>query len=126
MKKDLISIPVFVACVFLMALAITGCGTNAPTQAAQADQIVITSVNAGMSLWVNYVNAGKATQSQIDKVRMAYNAYYTAQQVAKAVIEKAIVANSTVTAADIATANQAVNDAETALLTILNQFLNGK
>ena len=101
----------------------TGCGTNTPTKAAQAEQVLITSVNAGMAAWATWVNAGNATQKQIDTVKSAYGDYFAAQQVAKAVIEKAITASGTASAADIAAANTAVTNAETALLSLLNQFL---
>lgn len=106
----------------LLLTLVPGCGTNAPTKAAQGEQILITSVNAGMDQWVAYVNSGKAKQSQIDAVHNAYDAYYAAQQVAKAVIEKAI-AGQGATQADVTTANQAVTNAENVLLALLNQFI---
>jgi len=99
----------------LLVASITGCGTNAPTKAAQGEQILITVVNDGMQQWAAFVNAGKATQSQINIVHTTYDGYYAAQQLAKAVIEKSL--------ADIAQANQAVKDAETALLALLNKYL---
>jgi hypothetical protein len=105
------------------SLLVSSCGTNAPTKAAQADQILITVVADGMQQWAAYVNAGKATQSQINTVKTAYTAYYTAQQVAKAVIEKAIAKDPTVTTGELSQANQAVKDAETALIAIVNQFI---
>ncbi len=101
----------------------TGCGTNAPTKAAQAEQILIHSVNDGMATWATYVNAGKAKQSQIDTVHTAYNAYYSAQLVARATIEKAIAKDPSTSAADVTTANNAVTAAETSLLALLNQFI---
>lgn len=100
-----------------------GCGTNAPTKAAQAEQLVIHSVNDGMTEWATFVNAGKAKQSQIDRVKTAYNAYYAAQVTAKAVIEKAIAKDPNTTQADLDTANKAVKDAETSLIGLLNSFL---
>ncbi len=113
-------------CLLAFPLAIvtfTGCGTNAPTKAAQGEQILITAVNDGMTEWAAYVNAGKAKQSQIDLVKISYNSYYTAQQTAKAVIEKVISKDPTATVADVGTANQAVKDAENALLVLLNSFI---
>ncbi len=109
--------------VLLSTALLCGCGTNAPTKAAQAEQIVITSVNAAMSQWAAYVNAGKAKQSQIDRVRNIYNGYYTAELAAKAVIEKLIAKDPTTTQADIDTANQAVTDAGNALIAVLNSYL---
>ena len=105
------------------ALYQTGCGTNAPTKDAQGEQILIHTVNDGMAEWANYVNAGKATQKQIDTVHKAYDDYYAAQQVAKAVIEKSIAKDPNTSPADIATANAAVEGAESSLLSLLNQFL---
>ena len=107
------------------ALALTfsaGCSTNQTHSADISEAVVITSVNTGLFVWHDLVVAGKATQSQIDTVHKAYDAYYTAQTVAKAAIEKAIL-NNTPNAADVTTANQAVTDAEAALLAILNQYV---
>ncbi len=103
-----------------------GCGTTPETKIAQGAQIVITGVNDAMSEWATYVNAGKAKQSQIDKVKTAYNAYYAAIQALRAVSDK-MAANSGGSAADLATANAAVQGAESALLgqvaTILNAVI---
>lgn len=120
MKRHL---ALFYVCVALATPLLTGCGTNAPTKAAQAEQVLITSVNAGMSAWAAWVNSGNATQKQIDTVKAAYADYFNAQQVAKAVIEKAITASGTASAADITAANTAVVNAETSLLSLLNTFL---
>lgn len=76
-----------------------------------------------MSQWASHVNAGKATQAQIDNVRKAYEAYYTAQTVAKAAIEKAIVKDPSATPADVATAASAVQSAEVAILGLVNSYL---
>ena len=107
----------------ILLVCAPGCGTNAPTKAAQAEQILITSVNVAMSQWASHVNAGKATQAQIDNVRKAYEAYYTAQTVAKAAIEKAIVKDPSATPADVATAASAVQSAEVAILGLVNSYL---
>lgn len=101
----------------------TGCGTNAPTKAAQAEQILIRSVNDGMTEWAAYVNAGKAKSSQIQQVKNAYNIYYTTQLAIKAVIEKLIAKDPGTSVQDLATANAAVVDAENALIATLNAFL---
>lgn len=104
-------------------MPMTGCGTNAPTKAAQAEQILITSVNDAVSELVGAINAGKLTQKQIDEAHAAYTAYYNAQQVAKAAIEKAITAPSGTSQADINTANAAVTNAENALITLANTYI---
>lgn len=109
-----------------LLLPLCGCGTNAPTKAAQADQVLITTVNDAAQQWALYVNAGKAKQSQIDRFKTAYDAYYTAQQAARATIEKLIAKDPTTTAADVATANQAVLNAENALVSLVNSYLSLK
>jgi len=105
---------------------LTGCGTTPETKIAQGAQIVITGVNDAMSEWATYVNAGKAKQSQIDKVKTAYNAYYAAIQALRAVSEK-MASNSGGSASELATANASVAGAESALLgqvaTILNAVI---
>jgi ABC-type sugar transport system substrate-binding protein len=119
--KKLTSTLLFCAALAITANLTTGCGSTPATKAAQAEKIIITSVNDGMQEWAAYVNAGRAKKSQIDKVHTAYNDYYAAQLVAKAVIEKAT--SGPVTQAEIETANKSVTDAEVALLAILNSYL---
>lgn len=102
----------------------TGCGTTPETKITQGAQIVITSVNDAMSEWSNYVNSGKAKQSQIDTVKTAYNAYYTAVQALRAVCDKMAAKDPTTTPADLATANAAVQNAESALLSEVATILN--
>jgi len=123
MKKNLIPVLFALALLIPVAPFLTSCGTNAPTKAAQAEAVLITSVNAGMSQWASYVNAGKAKQSQIDTVKTAYNSYYAAQLIAKAVIEKAIAKDPTATAEALNLSSQAVTDAENNLITLLNALL---
>src|SRR5579859_2583580 len=72
-----------------MGLLGSGCGTNAPTKAAQAEQIVITTANKAVQYVVKQINAGKLTQKQCDKFKTVYTDYYDAQQLVKAAIEKA-------------------------------------
>lgn len=103
-------------------LSETGCGTTPINATVKAEGVIIASVDTGMKIWADQVNAGKATQAQVDTIKTAYNAYYDAQMVAKAAIEKVIVNGST-NVTDIATANTSVSSAEVALLSVLNQFI---
>lgn len=108
----------------MMTLAMfEGCGTNAPTKAAQSEQVVITSVNVAVKQIVSAINAGKLTQKQCDTFKTAYVAYYDAQQVARAAIERFNAADPKATAQDMADAQNAVNNAEMTLLGIVNGLL---
>ncbi len=113
-----------ILCVTLLNAA--GCSTSKTQNAIKAEGALITTVDTGMGLWRDYVTLhvsdGKVTQKQIDTVRLAYNSYYAAQQVAKAAIEKVMSGVST-NQADIATANAAVANAEAQLLSILNTYI---
>lgn len=111
---------------FLLAvsLSMTSCGTTPETKIAQGAQIVITGVNDAMSEWANYVNQGKATQKQIDTVKLAYNGYYDAVQVVRALAEKMAAKQPGATAADLATANTAMVNAETSLLNAVSLILH--
>ncbi len=102
-----------------------GCGSTPVATANNSNALVITSVNAGMTLWASYVNSGKATQAQIDAVKGYYNIYYNAELSIKAALESAVITtNSNV--ADLTTANASVASAEKALINTLNQYLNNK
>jgi hypothetical protein len=107
-----------------LLMLLPGCGTTPETKIAQGAQIVITSVNDAMAEWTAYVNAGKAKQSQIDTVKTAYTAYYGAVQVLKAVCEKMAAKDPNTSAADLATANAAVTNAENTVLSAVAQILN--
>jgi hypothetical protein len=100
-----------------------GCGTTPASKAAQAERLIIRSVNDAMAEWKLCVDTGKATQSQIDDVRHAYKTYVLAQLTAKAVIEKAIASSDSSSESDLAIATNSVNQAEQALLGLVNQFL---
>lgn len=104
---------------------ITGCGSTPITTANNANAIIITSVNAGMTLWAAYVKSGKATQAQINAVKSYYTTYYNAELAVKAALEVSISTTNS-NAADVATANSSVTNAETALINILAQYLNNK
>jgi hypothetical protein len=103
-----------------------GCATKPVQKVIQGEGILITSVDTGMKIWADYVNAhltdGKVTQKQLDTVKEAYNAYYASQMTAKAVIEK-ILSNVSTNQADALTANLAVKNAEAELLNLLNSYI---
>lgn len=104
-------------------VGLSGCGTNAPTKAAQAEQVVITTVNDAVHVIVPMINAGKLTRAQCDAFTSAYSKYYAAQMVVKAAIEKVNSSVPGATAADIASAQTAVDNAETTLLALVNSYI---
>lgn len=114
MKKKLIVGLVCIAC-------FAGCSTS-QTTAIKAEGTIITTVDVGMKVWANYVNAGKATASQIGTVEQAYMAYYNAQLISEAALEK-IVSTGSTNNVDITIANASVSTAEGSLLTLLNQYI---
>lgn len=120
--KSLISIGAFLIVASSSSILVTSCGTTPVTNAANADALLITSVNTGMTTWAQYVNAGKATQSQVDAVKNAYDTYYNAQLIVKAALETSITTTNA-NAADSASASAAVTNAETALLNLLNLYI---
>ncbi len=107
----------------LALTAFTGCVGPKSVAVYKAEGAVITTVDTAMNLFADYAKAGRATQKQIDTVKVSYGAYYVAQQVAKAALEKYIASSSPGDAAGIVLANQSVTDAEATLLTTVNQIL---
>ena len=61
-------------------------------------------------------------QKMLTDYKVAYNTYYNAQLIAEAALQQMIVSGSTNTV-DVTTANNAVIQAETPLLNILNQYI---
>lgn len=111
----------------LALMFVTGCGSTKALAAYKTEGVIITSVNAGIGIWGDRVRAGNATQKQVDAVREAYVDYFTAQVVAKAAMEKYVASPDTASTPDeLELANSAVKDAETALLNLLNEYLNAK
>lgn len=120
MKKTILL--VFLAC-SLVAPVFTGCSNTANKHALKTQQVIIPSVNIAMEQWAVRVKAGKATQEQVDIVKIAYNNYYNAQIIFKAALEKSIVqANNAPTEVEVNIAAQALDDAKIALLNIISQF----
>lgn len=72
---------------FTLMFGAVGCQTTAGNVVAKAEGAIIISVDVGMQAWKDYVDAGYATQAQVDAVKAAYTNYYEAQKVA----EKALV-----------------------------------
>src|ERR1035437_8843236 len=86
-----------------LVVSSTSCSTSPTAAIVTSEAVVITSVDTGMKVWHDWVVAGKATQSQVDAVKKAYNYYYDAQQVAKAGLEMSLVSGTnTISATDIA------------------------
>ena len=108
------------------AIMLSGCGTTTETKITQADQVLITGVNDSMAQWAIYVNAGKAKQSQIDRVKTAYTIYYNAQIALNAVCDKLAVKDPSASAADVVAANSAVSNAETSIIALVASFINSK
>lgn len=123
MKNFLLNSTLIFFCLALpMAPALlVGCATSAAGKVAQGEKILIQTVNDGMTEWAAYVKAGKARAADVDRIETLYNAYYDAQQIAKAAIEHSLA--GTGSPADLATANAAVKNAEQTLLSALNQIL---
>lgn len=112
-------------------LVTTGCKTTPAVAAYKAEGVVITTVDAAMQAWAEYIKSGHGTQAQLDTVKADYETYYNAQLIVKVTIQKYILLtnqsqDTTQAAADLATANASLSTAETALITIINTFLNTK
>lgn len=101
----------------------TGCTTGANNIAVKSEAALIPSVNIGMSAWADRVNSGKATQAQVDTVKTAYEAYYTAQIAAKAALERSIASNTPADEASATIAQNSMKEAQVALINLLNQYL---
>ena len=119
MQKFLIAVAVTFALAFAMMMG--GCKTNTPQQNyIAAEGVVITTVDSAMRAWAGYVNAGHATQAQVDTVRQAYNAYYTAQLASKAAFELSI---TTTNQLDLGAIQVSAQAAENSLLNLLITYL---
>ncbi len=112
---------------FLFALALltapVGCTTGINNTAVKAEAGVIPSVNVAMGVWKARVDAGKATQAQVDQVRAVYSTYYNSQLVLKAALEKSIASKVPGDIAATEAAQKAATDAQVAIVNLINQFL---
>lgn len=61
----------------------TGCGSTPQATATHVAGAQVLTVDAAMQAWAEWVNAGYATQAQVDAVRDAYMTYYIAAQAEK-------------------------------------------
>ncbi len=68
-------------------VVVPGCATSTGGKLYQGEKAAIPTVNLAMASWTQYVNQGKATQGQNDKVIDDYNAYLKADVAAKAAFE---------------------------------------
>lgn len=96
--------------------------TKVDSTIIKSEGVLITTVDTGMKAWALYVNAGRATQAQVNAVKQAYNTYYNAQLIAEAALTTYISTGST-NSADITGNATAVANAETALLNLLNTYI---
>ena len=104
-----------------IVLTVDGCKSQSPTQiATKTSGAIVISVDTGMKAWATYVGTGHATQSQVDKVKQAYNAYYVAMLADEAALERAVTTTNIV---DLTAVNSSTSTAENALLDLLNQYL---
>lgn len=116
-----------IICFILMCgiLIHTGCSTNQTSVAIKSEGVVVTTVDVGMQAWSIFVKNGGATQAQMDAVRSAYNAYYNSQLISKAALVQMVTSGST-NISDVQQANVVSNEAQTALIDLLNQYLTKK
>lgn len=120
--KTLLNKLCLIALLLNAPLLYNGCGSTPVQTAIKAEAPVITGVNAAMTAWSKYVNSGKATQTQVDSVKNAYITYYNAQMIVKATLEVSLSTTNS-NSADVASANTAVSNAETALLNLVATYL---
>ena len=121
-KKQIIAI----AAAMLMAFSVitmVGCTTGTNNTTVKVEAGLIPSVNVAMSVWKTRVEAGKATQAQVDKVHALYDVYYNSQLVLKAAIEKSIVSKTPADEAAVTVAAASMKDAQTALLNLVNSLI---
>lgn len=107
---------------FAMLATVPSCSTTANNRAVKIESAVIPSVNIAMELWADRVRAGKATQSQVDTVKIAYENYYNAQLMLKAALERSIMLKTPASESEVLAANTSMQIAKQAVLNILEQF----
>ncbi len=125
MKKELAVIVLGLSILFSPVLY-QGCAKNPQAVIVAAEGATVKSVDQGMQAWRDWVVAGRATQQQVDAVKVAYNQYYGAQLGAKAALELWVSSN-TPESQDAATkARQSAIVAEGALISLLTDYLSKK
>ena len=121
MKNLYIRAVSFGACIAL-ALGFAGCGTTATTTAVNSDAVLIQTVNGALAAWAAYVNAGKATRSQVDTVSNAYNVYFNSQVVASNASYLYVISPTTNSSQVVSLTLAAALASQTNLVAIINQL----
>lgn len=104
------------------SVALTGCKSPEAT-AYKVDGTIITTVDAAMMAWRDYVLAGKATQTQVDTVKAAYRRYYDAELI----FEQGVIAyKSAPDDSKLKLAQATVVAAEQPLIDLVKSFLPTK
>jgi len=84
--KSALAFALLTAWLPISLLLFSGCawfsGKTPVDVAGTGEGIAVSTVNAAMTAWAQWVNAGNATQAQVDAVKAAYNQYYNAQLIA--------------------------------------------
>ena len=113
-----------ILCLFgaVMLAAIISCSTPVVNTAVNADAVVISAVNAAMTVWAADVNAGRATAAEVLTVSNAYIAYYNSQIVVSNLAAAYVASPSTNLSGAITTAEQALALSATNIVTIINTF----
>lgn len=104
-------------------LVMTGCTTGTNNTTVKVESGLIPSVNVAMSVWKTRVEAGKATQAQVDQVHALYDLYYAAQLDLKAALEKSVVSKSPADEAAVTVAIAKSKASETTLLNTVNTLV---
>lgn len=125
MKQKFITYGALICLIGLFVASFPGCAQTPAGKVVQAERVVVTSVDVGMQQWAVYVKAGKATQEQVDQVKVYYGIYYMAQLTAKAALEKWVSSGTVNDATGAAQAQVSVQQAEAQILALLNQYLQG-
>lgn len=124
MKRFLSTLLILAALVSLTP-AITGCGSLG-SSAHKTETVTLPAVNTEMARWKSFVDAGKATQSQVDAVKAQYGDYYLAQLSAKSAETTWVNSKS---AADQTTFVNATTTASTkgaAVIALIETYMNTK
>ncbi len=120
MKKTKVLLYLLALCAAVTIVApISGCKSSPDVITYKTEGVVINTVNSSMKAWSDYVNAGHATQAQVDKVKSAYIQYYNGQQLAKAALEKYVASKSPDDLASVNSANAAVAASQGALISLV-------
>lgn len=125
MKKLLVKYSLSLLLICGGAHYVTGCASTPVANINNANALLITSVNTGMTTWAAYVQGGNTTQSQVDDVRNAYNLYYNIETTLKSYLIQAVNSTNTTTVSttDLSNMQASSAQAEASLLSLLNKYL---